>query len=64
MQETAVYNAETSRWYKQEDINRTLVVDGVVASTYPEAFEILFGHPVPIPAVTRAPHRESSFGGD
>jgi hypothetical protein len=64
MQETAVYSADTSRWYKQEDINWTLVVEGVVASTYPEAFELLFGHPVQIPPVTRAPRRESAFGGD
>lgn len=62
MSEHAVYNAETSRWYKQEDINRTLVVEGVVASTYPEAFEKLFGHPISIPPVTHAPHRESIFG--
>jgi hypothetical protein len=64
MTEFAVYNTENGKWYKQEDINRTMVVEGVIASTYPEAFEILFGHPVPISAVTRAPHRESAFGGD
>lgn len=74
MEEHAVYNAETGRWYRQGESLSVQVVKkgetprpfsgGVVASTYPEAFEMLYGHPVPITPVTRAPHRDSVFGGD
>jgi hypothetical protein len=72
--EHAVYNAETSRWYRQGESltvhvlkkgeNPRQFTEGVIASTYPEAFELLYGHPVDIPANPRAPHRDSAFGGD
>lgn len=74
MDEHAVYNAETGRWYRQgEGLNVQVIkkgetpqpfTEGVVASTYPEAFEMLYGHPVYILPVVRAPRRESAFGGN
>lgn len=71
MIEKAVYNSEDSKWYrmgddpwtvrfvKVGDILKPLVF--AIATTYTEAFEQLFGHPVPIPPPVRAPRRESAF---
>lgn len=61
MTEQAVYNTETSKWYRQGCCPG---FNEVEATSYPEAFELLFGHPAPIPAVVRSPRRSSIFGGD
>jgi hypothetical protein len=63
MSEHAVYNADDGKWYRAED-GFSIFVSGVIAATYPEAFELLYGHPVPIPPPVRAPRRESIFTGD
>jgi len=52
MLEHAVYNEETGEWYRQGTN-----WDGVKAATYPEAFEMLFGHPVQIPPPLRSARR-------
>jgi hypothetical protein len=52
MIEHAVYNEETGEWYRQGTN-----WDGVKAATYPEAFEKLFGHSVPITPPARSPRR-------
>ena len=74
MSEHAVYNADDGKWYRAEDgfsirdVKKgepaREFVPGVIAATYPEAFELLYGHPVPIPPPVRAPRRESIFTGD
>lgn len=50
--EHAVFNEETGEWYRQGTN-----CNGVKAATYPEAFELLYGHPIPIPLPQRAPRR-------
>lgn len=49
-----VYREETSLWYRNGEEFKT---PGVVASSYPEAFEILYGHSMPIPVPQRAQRR-------
>jgi hypothetical protein len=56
--ERAVYREETVRWYKSGEEFKT---PGVVADSYPEAFEMLYGHPQVIPAPVRAPRREPTL---
>ena len=53
--EHAIYREETALWYRLGDVCGI----GVVADTYPEAFEKLYGHPVVIPPPARAPRKES-----
>jgi len=53
--ERAVYRDETARWYKTGEEFKT---PGVVAGSYPEAFELLYGHAPVIPPLVRAPRRE------
>lgn len=50
-----VYRDETARWYQSGQEFKT---PGVVATSYPEAFELLYGHPVPMPPPIRSPRRE------
>jgi hypothetical protein len=50
--ERAVYRDETARWYKSGEEFKT---PGVIASSYPEAFEALYGHSMPMPPPVRAP---------
>jgi len=67
MFERAVYCTEEDRWYKQgddpwtvRDIPADRVVTpiiSVIADTYGEAFELLFGHAVVIPAPVRSARR-------
>jgi hypothetical protein len=52
----AVYREETSLWYKTGEEFKT---PGVVATNYPEAFELLYGHSPFMPPSVRAPHRET-----
>lgn len=54
MIESAVYNAETGLWYRQDK----KWFDGVQADTYPEAFQKLYGHPVQVPPPQRSPRRK------
>lgn len=56
--EQAVYREETGRWYQ---IGLEFKTPGVVATIYPEAFELLYGHAAVIPPPVRAPRRESSL---
>lgn len=56
--ERVVYLEETARWYKSGEEFKTL---GVVATSYPEAFEMLYGHSMPMPVNVRAQHKESVF---
>ncbi len=58
LDERAVYREETARWYKSGEEFKT---PGVVATSYPEAFETLYGHSMPMPANVRAQHKESVF---
>jgi len=63
----AVYNSEDGKWYKRGDDPWTIRVHAVgekvrpipsvEASTYGEAFETLFEHPVEIPALMRSQRR-------
>lgn len=50
-----VYREETAKWYQSGLEFKT---PGVVASSYPEAFEILFGYSIQIPPPVRSPRRE------
>lgn len=52
MIEKVVFNEETGEWHKQGTN-----YNGVTAATYPEAFEKLFGHGLPINPPTRSPRR-------
>jgi hypothetical protein len=52
--ERAVYRDETARWYQAGFEFKT---PGVVASSYPEAFQLLYGHSMPIPPPVRATRR-------
>ena len=56
--ERAVYREETARWYKSGEEFKT---PGVVAISYPEAFEMLYGHSMLLPVNVRAQHKESVF---
>lgn len=56
--ERAVYREETGRWYQS---GKEFKTPGVVATSYPEAFEILYGHSMPMPLNPRAQHKESVF---
>jgi hypothetical protein len=56
MFEHVVFNEETALWYRHDDHN---LMTGITADTYPEAFEMLYGHAVLIPAPVRTPHRAS-----
>lgn len=56
--EQAVYREETGLWYK---IGEEFKTPGVTAASYPEAFEMLYGHALVIPPPVRAPRRESSL---
>ncbi len=51
--EHAVFNEETGLWYQADK----KWYEGVKAATYPEAFELLYGHSEPIPPQQRAPRR-------
>jgi hypothetical protein len=51
--ERAVYNEELGQWHREGEHP----FEGVTATSYPEAFEKLFGHPVPIPPPVREPRR-------
>lgn len=67
MFERAVFCEEENRWYKQGDDPWTVrivsvgdvlkPIFSVVASTYNEAFELLFGHPIEIPVAMRSARR-------
>lgn len=54
--ERAIYRDETARWYKNGEAFKT---PGVVATSYPEAFELLYGHSPIMPPLVRAPHRST-----
>ena len=54
--EQAVYREETGRWYK---VGSEFKTPGVIAMSYPEAFELLYGRALVIPPPVRAPRRES-----
>ena len=54
-EERAVYRDETSRWYQQGLEFKT---PGVVATSYPEAFEMLYGHSITIPPPVRSARKE------
>jgi hypothetical protein len=56
--ERAVYRDETARWYKTGEEFKT---PGVVADSYPEAFEMLYGHAPFMPPSVRAPRREPTL---
>lgn len=56
MTEQVLYNSETSQWYRPDDPHQ---IYAVVAATYPEAFEKLYGHAVVVPPVVRSPRRHS-----
>jgi hypothetical protein len=68
MREHVVYNEETGLWYKHDASPLTVRIVGkgeklvpfvsAKASTYPEAFEIIYGHALVIPPPVRAPRRE------
>ncbi len=53
-EDRVVYREETSRWYQSGYEFKT---PGVTASSYPEAFELLYGRSVQIPAPVRT-HRK------
>lgn len=57
-EERAVYREETARWYQSGLEFKTT---GVSATSYPEAFEMLYGHSITIPPPVRSPHRESAL---
>jgi hypothetical protein len=54
-EERVVYRDETSLWYR---VGFEFKTPGVTASSYPEAFELLYGHAMPMPPLVRAPRRE------
>ena len=54
--ERAGYRDETARWYKNGEEFKT---PGVTATSYPEAFELLYGHSPFMPPSVRAPHRDT-----
>ena len=51
--ERAVFNEELRQWHREGEHP----FEGVTASSYPEAFEKLFGHPMLIPPPRRTPRR-------
>ncbi len=51
-----VYREETAKWYQSGLEFKT---PGVTASSYPEAFELLYGRSVQIPAPVRAYRKEA-----
>lgn len=55
--EQAVYREETGLWYQ---IGKEFKMVGVAAVSYPEAFELLYGHAIVIPPPVRAPRREAT----
>ncbi len=55
--ERAVYREETARWYQS---GQEFSTPGVLATSYPEAFEMLYGHSITIPPPVRSPHRETT----
>lgn len=69
MIEHVVYNEETGLWYKHDASPLTvrIVSKGekleplisAKASTYPEAFEMIYGHAPIIPPPVRVPRRET-----
>jgi hypothetical protein len=69
MIERAVFCEDETRWYKQGDDPWTVrpvpkdsvlqPVFSVVADTYSEAFELLFGHKEEFPAQARHIHKEA-----
>lgn len=56
MIERAVYREETSKWYQN---GKEFATEGVVADSYPEAFELLYGHHPWVAPLVRAPRRET-----
>lgn len=54
MIERAIYDEDTKQWHRPDDPHQ---LRPVIASTYPEAFEKLYGHAPVIPPPQRAPHR-------
>lgn len=55
MSESITYNAEDGKWY----IPGKPLIPGVEASTYSEAFQLLYQHPPVLPTMKRTPVRES-----
>ena len=68
MREHVVYNEEMGLWYKHDSSPLTVRIVGkgeklvplvsAKAMTYPEAFEMIYGHSPFIPPPVRAPRRE------
>ena len=68
MREHVVYNEETGLWYKHDAspltvriVSRGEKLEPLVsakAMSYPEAFEMIYGHGPFIPPPVRAPRRE------
>jgi hypothetical protein len=56
VQERAVYNEDSGRWYKQNECQ--MVSTGVQADSYPEAFERLYGHAPFMPPPERSKPKE------
>lgn len=69
MREHVVYNEETGLWYKHDSspltvriVSRGEKLEPLVsakASSYSEAFELIYGHAPFIPPPVRAPRRET-----
>ena len=57
-EDRVVYREETSRWYQSGQEFKT---PGVIAASYPEAFELLYGRSVQIPAPVRSSHRKEAL---
>ncbi len=55
-EDRVVYREETSRWYQSGQEFKT---PGVIAASYPEAFELLYGRSIQIPAPARAHRKET-----
>jgi hypothetical protein len=51
IEDRIVYREETSKWYKSGEEFKT---PGVVADSYPEAFQMLFGRSPSIPPPVRS----------
>jgi hypothetical protein len=56
MIEQVVYRQETAKWYM---IGQEFVTEGVVAYSYPEAFELLYKHPHVVAPLVRSHRRET-----
>jgi hypothetical protein len=68
MREHVVYNEETGLWYKYDSnpftvriVSKGEKLEPLIsakAMSYPEAFEMIYGHAFVIPPSVRAPRRE------